>query len=61
MTGFDSQVHKENDEQISYLKLIRHIQRNHPTDENDKFYTGKESIGNFRCCNKKVKDKDGNE
>jgi hypothetical protein len=50
VTIFNSEVYAENDEQISYLKLTRHIQRNHPTDENGRFYSGRESIGSLPCC-----------
>ena len=50
VTIFNSEVYAENDEQLSHLKLTRHIQRNHPTDENGEFYSGRESIGSLPCC-----------
>lgn len=47
----NSEIYKEDDEQLSYLKLKRHIQLNHPTDKEGHRYGVCSEIGYLPCCN----------
>lgn len=58
---YGAEQYEENDEQISYLKLKRHIQRNHPFREDGRRFSIFETIGHLptcpACCYKKKEDK----
>jgi hypothetical protein len=44
---FNAAIYEENDEQISYLKLQRHIQTNHPVDEDGNLFKLTANIGSL--------------
>lgn len=44
---FNAAIYEENDEQISYLKLQRHIQTNHPVDEDGNPFELTANIGSL--------------
>ena len=46
----NSEIYQEDDEKISYLKLKRHIQLNHPTDNDGQRYSICSEIGYLPCC-----------
>jgi len=43
-------IYKSNDEQISYLRLKRHIEQYHPTNEDGRFFPVCIELGSLSCC-----------
>jgi hypothetical protein len=53
----NEELYLENDESISYMKLQKHIQQNHPMNEKGERFSIFESIGFLRCpCIQKNKE-----
>lgn len=46
---FDSEVVNDDEEKLSYVKLMRHIASTHPTQENDKTFSVCDSMGELPC------------